>query len=77
MYLSPDVLSKILFAIATTQVQELGCDECYAQMDRFIELQLAGKPASELLPLVKEHLARCADCEEEYLLLLDILASLA
>jgi predicted anti-sigma-YlaC factor YlaD len=52
--------------IAGTRADEIGCDECYAQLDRFAELVLAGMDAAAALPLVEDHLARCHDCREEF-----------
>ena len=29
---------------------ELGCDECFAELDRYVELELAGPDADVLVP---------------------------
>jgi len=52
--------------IAGTRPDEIGCDECFEQLDRFAELVLAGKSAAAALPLVQDHLNRCRDCREEF-----------
>ena len=62
--------------ILTTRPDEIGCDECFAQLDRFVELQLAGKNAAEAMPLVHDHLERCHDCREEFEALLAALRAL-
>ena len=62
--------------ILTTRPDEIGCDECFAQLDRFVELQLAGKNAAEAMPLVHDHLERCQDCREEFEALLAALRAL-
>jgi hypothetical protein len=36
----------------TTRLDEIGCDECLEQLDRFVEMTLAGKNAAEAMPLV-------------------------
>lgn len=59
--------------IAATRPDELSCDECFEQLDRFAELHLAGKSAAEAMPLVQDHLDRCGDCREEFELLLTAL----
>jgi hypothetical protein len=62
---SSDV-KRMVRAILTTRPDEIGCDECLAQMDRFVEMKLAGKDPAEAMPLVRDHLDRCRDCREEF-----------
>jgi predicted anti-sigma-YlaC factor YlaD len=45
---------------------ELGCDECFEQLDRYIELQLAGADADRLVPGMEAHLEGCPACREEH-----------
>ena len=45
---------------------EIGCDECFEQLDRYVELQLAGAPADELVPGLRAHLVGCPACAEEH-----------
>lgn len=59
--------------IAATRPDEIGCDECFEQLDRFAETVLAGKNAAEAMPLVQDHLNRCGDCREEFEALLTAL----
>jgi predicted anti-sigma-YlaC factor YlaD len=60
----------------TTRPDEIVCEECFEQLDRFVEMRLAGKDPSEALPLVQDHLARCADCREEFEALMTALRAL-
>ncbi|MBI3960608.1 MAG: hypothetical protein HY328_17495 [Chloroflexi bacterium] len=71
--LKPGTIRKMLQMIAATRPVEIGCDECFEQLDRFAELELAGKNATEAMPLVQEHLERCSDCREEFELLLSMM----
>ncbi len=73
MQLKLDVLKKMVRAIATTTPDEIGCDECFNEIDRFVELELQGKNAAEAMPLVQAHLNRCMNCREEFEALLDAL----
>lgn len=66
----PGQVASMVRMVANTRPDEIGCDECFEQLDRFAELHLAGKSASEALPLVQDHLDRCGDCREEFELLL-------
>ena len=77
MKLSLDVLKKMVRAIASTKDDEIGCDECFNQVDQFVELKLQGKNASEAMPLVQDHLDRCGGCQEEFEALLDCLRATA
>src|SRR5262249_26277371 len=45
---------------------EIDCDECFAQLDRYVELELAGAPADELVPGLRAHLVGCPACAEEH-----------
>jgi hypothetical protein len=45
---------------------EVGCDECFEQLDRFVELELAGAAADEAIPGMRAHLHGCPACHEDY-----------
>jgi hypothetical protein len=45
---------------------ELDCDECFVQLDRYVELEIAGEPADELVPGLRAHLVGCPACAEEH-----------
>jgi hypothetical protein len=45
---------------------ELSCEACFEQLDRYVELDLAGAPHDELVPGMRAHLAGCAACDEEH-----------
>ena len=68
--LEPSVLKKMVRGLASTEEQEIGCDECFEEIDRFVDLILAGKNAAQAMPLVQAHLDRCGNCREEYKALL-------
>ena len=46
--------------------EELGCDECFEQLDRYVELELAGEDADRAVPGMKAHLEGCGACAEEH-----------
>ncbi len=64
--LDRDRLNTLVRLIATTRPDEIGCDECLEQVDRFVETKLPGLDASEAMPLVQDHLDKCRDCREEF-----------
>ena len=45
---------------------ELGCEECFEQLDRFVELESAGRGANEAIPGMRVHLEGCPACREDY-----------
>ena len=73
----PSALRQMVYDIFTTRPDEIGCQECFEQLDRFVELTLAGKNAAEAMPLVQDHLDHCSDCREEFEALLAALRALA
>jgi len=75
--LDRNLVKEMLREIVITRPDEIGCDECFQQVDRFVELVLDGKNAAEALPLVQDHLERCRDCREEYEALLAALKAVA
>jgi hypothetical protein len=45
---------------------EVGCDDCFADLDRYVELELAGQDPDAHLPGLRAHLAGCQACREEH-----------
>jgi hypothetical protein len=45
---------------------EVGCDECFEQLDRYVELELAGADADAAVPGLRAHLVGCPACREEH-----------
>ncbi len=77
MQLTKEVIRKLMRSIHKTYAHELTCSECYGEVDRFAELELTGKNAAEAMPLVQQHLDRCAGCKEEYEALYQALKAIA
>jgi hypothetical protein len=53
---------KLVRLLAETREIEIGCDQCFEQLDSFAETELSGLDASAAMPLVGDHLDKCADC---------------
>jgi hypothetical protein len=70
-------LKWLVRVVMTTRPDEFGCEECFQELDRFVEIQLAGKDAAEAMPLVQDHLDRCRECKEEFEALMAALRALA
>jgi hypothetical protein len=45
---------------------ELLCDECFAKLDQYVDLELGGGAPDEEIPGMRPHLAGCPACHEEY-----------
>jgi hypothetical protein len=45
---------------------EVGCEECFAELDRYVELEVAGADADAAVPGLRAHLAGCPACREDY-----------
>jgi hypothetical protein len=59
-------LSLTLLRLLGPAEPELGCDECFAELDRYVELELAGSDADGLVRGMRAHLAGCPACAEEH-----------
>lgn len=70
-FINRDIFVAVVKEIAGTRdVEELGCDDCFEQVDLFIDAQLSGLDAARAMPLVQEHLEICGECREEFGVLL-------
>jgi hypothetical protein len=45
---------------------EAGCEVCFDELDRYVELELAGRDADAIIPGLRAHLAGCPACREEH-----------
>ena len=59
-------LDPMLLRLLGSDEPELDCDECFAHLDRYVELELAGAPADALVPGLRAHLVGCPACAEEH-----------
>lgn len=72
-FLTKDMALGFVDMVMSTREDEISCDECGERLSEFAELTLAGKNAKDAIPLVQDHLDRCAECREEFEALLDVL----
>jgi hypothetical protein len=45
---------------------EILCEECFARLDEYVELELAGGRPDERVPGMRAHLDGCPACADEY-----------
>jgi hypothetical protein len=60
------VLPQWLERLLGPDEPQLGCDECFVQLDRYVELELAGVDAARGNPRMRAHLDGCPACKEEH-----------
>ena len=61
----PD-LTPALRRLLGPEGPELGCDQCFQDLDRYVELELAGEDAETALPGLPAHLEGCSACRQDY-----------
>jgi hypothetical protein len=66
-----DVLGRLLGPAGP----ELSCDECFAELDHYVSLELSGADADSAVPGMRAHLQGCAACSEEHRSLRDLVAT--
>jgi hypothetical protein len=61
----PD-LEQALDRLLGPAEREVGCDVCFDQLDRYVELELVGADVEAALPGLRAHLDGCPACREEH-----------
>ena len=54
---------------------ELTCEECFEHLDRYVELERAGRDAERAIPGMRAHLHGCPACHEDHEALHSLLES--
>ncbi len=68
----PD-LEQVLSRVLGPAEPEVGCDTCFDELDRYVELAVAEADAA--VPGLRAHLAGCPACREEFESLRDLVAA--
>jgi hypothetical protein len=68
---SADLLARLLGPADP----ELTCEECFEELDRYVELELAGRDADAAVPGMRPHLEGCPACREDHESLAALLAA--
>ncbi len=45
---------------------ELTCEECFEQLDRYVDLEAEGRDADAAVPGMKAHLEGCPACHDDH-----------
>lgn len=58
--------NEVLARLLGPSEPEVGCDVCFEELDRYVELEVAGKDADAAIPGLRAHLEGCPACREEH-----------
>jgi hypothetical protein len=58
--------SRLLKRLLGPAGPEISCEECFAQLDRYVELELSGADADAAIPGMGAHLEGCPACDEDH-----------
>ena len=64
--MKPLDLNRTLARLLGPAGPEVGCDECFDELDRYVELELAGEDVEAAIPGLRSHLDGCPACREEH-----------
>ena len=62
----PRELAEAIARVLGPAGPELGCDACFAELDRYVDLEAAGADADAAVPGLRAHLEGCPACREEH-----------
>jgi hypothetical protein len=67
-----DKRDAVLGRVLGPGAQELTCEQCFEELDRYVELAVAGKAADARVPGMRAHLDGCPACAEDFASLRDL-----
>lgn len=66
-----DALARVL----RLEESELSCEECFTQLNRYVELSLTSDRADSEVPGMRAHLDGCPACAEDFRSLRDLVVA--
>ena len=71
--LPDEVVDGFLRVLEEIRVKDMPCSQVFARLDEYVDKEVSGKQAAQLMPLLREHFDLCPDCCAEYEALLKVL----
>jgi hypothetical protein len=68
----PDA-DRLLAGALGPAAPELTCEQCFDELDRYVELECGGADADAAVPGMRAHLAGCPACDEDHRSLIALL----
>lgn len=62
----PTHTERLIARLLGPAAPEVSCETCFAELDRYVELELSGVDADAVLPGLAAHLEGCPACHEEH-----------
>jgi anti-sigma factor RsiW len=57
---------RLVAALLGPAGPELTCEDCFEQLDRYVDLELAAADADRAVPGMRAHLTGCPACREDH-----------
>ena len=70
-----DEHDRLIDALLGPDGPELSCEDCFEELDRYVDLTLAGRDPDLAVPGMRAHLHGCPACREDFDSLLDLAGS--
>ena len=67
-----DERERLISALLGPAEPELSCEQCFRELDRYVDLELAGADADHAVPGMRPHLEGCPACQEDHASLLHL-----
>ncbi len=62
---SPRDADRLVSRLLGPAGPELSCEQCFDQLDRYVELERSGVDAETVIPGMRAHLEGCSACSED------------
>ena len=57
---------RLINSLLGPEGPELTCEQCFEELDRYVELEVAGQDADQAVPGMRAHLTGCPACHEDH-----------
>ena len=58
--------NHVLALLVGSAEPELSCEQCFDELDRYVDFELAGEDAEARVPGMRAHLHGCPACDEDH-----------